>query len=334
MNLTTTSGAGTSSCQAVSQPLPWWTIGHFARDGPNHVLMMTMPQQMPPQLDSLLDLQLWNVSLPTAVLSTLTRLHALGLLNCRLLPGTWYDMYDSAPAATAFLQSLGEMLQLRKLALYDMCFPLSDLAPEQFAVLTASPHLTHLSLRGEGMVLLPPGSAQHMFNASREQQLQHLKELEVVVWNVDSTFNSHPGVAMQQWWLTEGDLYTIVRRCPQLQFVGLVCAMQPGASLAPLLQLTYCQQLHVGGPGFTDLEALHIAKMTWLTELHWQFSPDLTDFGLHQLTALRGLKAIDVFECNTITVEPDHEPGDQVMIECAARPEVRGSHLDIWVKVW
>ena len=93
--------------------------------------------------------------------------------------------------------------------------------------------------------------------------------------------------------MTAAELAALISACPALNRLDITGALLPGDSCDALLQLPpACCKLLVGGEAFDDSAAATVAQLTQLTSLSWKGSGMLTDAGLCQLTALRGLHVL------------------------------------------
>lgn len=99
------------------------------------------------------------------------------------------------------------------------------------------------------------------------------------------------------------DLRAVVRACPALSDLRLhyACASD---DLTPLLQLpSTLTGLELAGSALDDDSAAAVAQLTQLKSLDWNFSPDLTDFGLEHLTALTGLTRLEMCIMEGLSVQ-------------------------------
>lgn len=240
-------------------------------------------------------LQLLNSSLLPAILYSMPQLRILDLEDCYLLP---YDSsvsqhYITRPAGVvAFLDAVQRLTQLQHLAVEGMSVDCSGVPLEAFAALTASTKLTALVLAPSfSGVLLVDGALQYMLPAGR--QLPHLQRLYVEGPDDDDGSGA---------FMSRQDLACIINDCPALQDLSIGSAMQPGADLSPLLQLpSSCLQLCIGGVAFSDAAAAVVGQLTQLTDLVVSRSPELTDAGVKQLTALTALNELAVQDCDKIS---------------------------------
>jgi hypothetical protein len=231
---------------------------------------------LPPQLQQftgLLNLQLGYCLLPPTLLGSVTQLQALRLEFCTLLPLDLEDEIETEGTA-ALLDTLPKLKHLQHLDLQDIALDTTGTSPQRFTALTASSHLTRLVVESYHAPL-PEGAVQHMFPA-HHQQLQ-------LRWLSISTELSYTN----EWCIDSAALSSIISCCPALQHLDVTCTVQPGSDPSVLLRLPdSCTSLLVGGAAFSDAAAATVAQLTKLKHLSWQDSRQLTDTGLHQLTAL------------------------------------------------
>jgi hypothetical protein len=211
----------------------------------------------------------------------------------------------TAAAAAAFLTAIGHMKDLVRLEITEDHFSASGFGvtaaqPARFEALTVSSKLQRLVLQSMDELPLPCGAVQHMF--PRGRLLPHLTHLsfeakssmdEWAMWNSDDTAG----------FMTAAELTSMFAACPALVALYLPNALQTG-DLTPLLQLPKSVTLlSVGGAAFVDSAAAVVAQLTQLRNLNWEVSPDLTDAGLQQLTALRGLTRLELFSVPGLSQE-------------------------------
>jgi hypothetical protein len=135
---------------------------------------------MPPQLQQLaelLRLELHFCAVPQTVLGVFTRLQALKLQYCLLLPAPVVDVDSDddvnsddeevyEPEGTAaLLDALAGMTCLQDLGLVLQGVDTVSTAPQLFAALTASTQLTRLAISPQDCIPLAKGAAQYMFPA-------------------------------------------------------------------------------------------------------------------------------------------------------------------------
>lgn len=235
----------------------------------------------------------------------MSQLTLLELKGCSLQPCA------CAPDATCcFLQVLDGMQQLQDLTLRDLRLTMgapsssafANVDPAYLSALTASAHLASLEVSCDTGTPLPRTVVQHMFPAGK--QLQHLREL--ALFSDDDLEDSRPFIAT-------AELKGLACACPALSRLCLAHAVEPG-DMSGFLQLpASCQGLSVSGAAFNDQAAATICQLTQLTSLGWTFSPDLTEAGLDQLTALKQLQELSLFDnlglCHIIAPEWRDHPG-------------------------
>lgn len=96
------------------------------------------------------------------------------------------------------------------------------------------------------------------------------------------------------WHVPAVDLHRITTSCPRLHSLSIPGLLEPGSDLTPLLQLTSCKKLRVGGPAFDNGRAAPVlTQLTQLTSLEWECSweyPRVND--LEQLMLLPQLQRL------------------------------------------
>lgn len=131
--------------------------------------------------------------------------------------------------------------------------------------------------------------------------------------------------------MQQGELQALVSACPALTDLRICHALEEdNPSVAqPLLQLPgSLTSLSVGGPALDDAAAAVIKELTQLQRLNWLVSPELTDAGVVQLTALQQLEHLQLFRVEGVSQvlmddpEPLHEGGSGAMF-LTAGPKVR-----------
>lgn len=246
----------------------------------------TLPPQLH-QLSSLQWLQLFDCSLLPAVLGSMTKLVHLRMRQAILSPAVVVGHGNSAAGVSALLSALQNLTQLQHLELEQTVLDTAGVLPQQFSALTASTQLTFLSLFEDSDRPLAQGSGQHVFAAGR--RLPHLRTLKFDTSSLDTR---------HAWCLDGPDLHSLTECCPSLEALDLYCVVRNGADLSALLQLPdSCVSLGVGGGAFDDAAAGVVAQMTQLTQLTFMEAPSLTDTGVQQLTALKGLRKLRVLDC-------------------------------------
>lgn len=172
------------------------------------------------------------------------------------------------------------------------------------ALLPVSAHLTRLDLTWWQGCLLPGDCWQHVFAGG--WQLPQLKELRI---GAPERMRLDPGDGIQEaqeeiheciqqiepcW--GSGELARLVQRCPALQLLFIPGLLQPGVDMTPLTSLTALTWLSVGGAAVDDGAAsAALAGLTRLRRLYIYAAPQLTDWGLLKLTALRQLTDLKVW---------------------------------------
>lgn len=194
-------------------------------------------------LTGLLRLELHCCAVPPAVLSVFTRLDALKLHRCNLLPVP-AQAHGPAPGpvivadrhiyetegTAALLDALSKMTRLQDLSLCLEGLDTVRTAPQRFAALTASTQLKRLAVSPLGRVPLATGAAQYMFPAAR--RLPVLEELTIAPLLGNPT--SH------QWCLDGADIHSIATCCSGLRKLNISHNLPPGAEVGIFGFLTVC----------------------------------------------------------------------------------------------
>lgn len=256
-------------------------------------------------LTSLSRLKLESADYHPAALADLPQLQFLDCEWCVALGGLHGSaglagVGVAASAAPATL--LGAVARLTRLSSLSLCAcgcedtGFASEPPEQFAVLTACTGLKRLVLVQQDLHMLPPAGAgfiQHMFPPGRQLQALACIKLEVMEWD---------GFMPEFGFMTTSELRCLITACPALQVFGIANALQEAAAVPELLRLPQCcKDLSVGGMAFADAAAPVLVQLTQLTCLRWCGSPDLTDPGLEQLTARRGLQVLILSDLENVS---------------------------------
>jgi hypothetical protein len=166
--------------------------------------------------------------------------------------------------------------------------------PHAFATLTASTRLEFLHVEFNSFTdlfddyaLLPGRDVlQHMFPSGRQ-----LPELRTLGLGCAENWYSN-------WRVPAADLARIASSCPRLRSFGWYHLLEPAtaADLSPLLRLTGCSSLRLGGEGVGSSAAPIVAQLTQLTDLKWGFciGDDLDSRALAQLTKLKQLQQLEL----------------------------------------
>jgi hypothetical protein len=186
----------------------------------------TKPPQLQ-QLAGLLRLELLFCAVPPKVLGAFTRLQALKLFVCTLLPAP-PEPDDSddllgyeAEGTAALLNVLAGMTCLQDLELSCERLDTVSTAPQRFAALTASTQLTRLAINPLDHIPLADGAAQYMFPAGR--QLPLLRELNISPEVTDGEW------AEEAWCMEGADICSIAQCCTGLQKLYIGHSVRPGA---------------------------------------------------------------------------------------------------------
>jgi hypothetical protein len=179
---------------------------------------------MPPQLQQLaglLRLELHFCAVPPTVLGAFTRLQALKLQACTLLPAPEDNSDFETEGTAALLDALAGMTCLQDLELALPGLDTVSTAPQRFATLTASTQLTRLEISPLDCIPLAKGAAQYMFPAGR--QLPLLQELTIMPEGADSDW------PLTQWCIDGADIHSIATCCAGLRVLDLGQSVRPGA---------------------------------------------------------------------------------------------------------
>jgi hypothetical protein len=193
--------------------------------GPEFNNEPSLPPQML-QLAGLLQLDLQECAFTPAVLGAFTRMQKLKLWQCTLLPrgpDDDDDVYDTQGTA-ALLDALAKLTCLQDLELALDGLDTVSTAPQRFASLTASTHLTRLVLEPYGCIPLAKGAVQYMFPAGRHLPLlQHItitpRVEERQDWDAD------------QWCIDAADIRQIASCCTGLAWLDIALTVKPGVCI-------------------------------------------------------------------------------------------------------
>jgi hypothetical protein len=193
----------------------------------------SMPPQLQ-QLTGLLRLELNSCAVPETVLGAFTRLQTLKLQNCLLLPAPVFDVDSDdddsddeevleTEGTAALLDALAGMTCLQDLELTLQGLDTVSTAPQRFAALTASTHLTRLAISPQDRIPLAKGAVQYMF-AGRELPL--LQALTICPEVIDTDY-----AAADEWCLDGADIVRIATCCTALKDLNISHSVQPGAAV-------------------------------------------------------------------------------------------------------
>jgi len=258
--------------------------------------------RLPRDLVQLAHLQQLHVSysyVDPAALQLMQQLRELCLDECELLPRG-----NPAEAAAALFAAVGRMSALEELSFIGSIQDCSTLPPHIFTALTAATGLQSVDITLEHD-MLPLGAVEYMFPQGK--QLPRLSFLHLYSY-------SSGGQPMDDYCMTATDLRRVVAACPALQNLGVPHALGPDAVPALLDLPESCGTLYIGGGAVDDAAAAVVAQLTQLRLLDVLESPSLSDAGLEQLTALRGLTELHLYIYNSSLsrelVDVVHKHGD------------------------
>ena len=182
----------------------------------------------------------------------------------------------------------------------------SDESLQHFSVLTASSHLTRLSIQAAWDNQIPAQAMQFILPAGK--QLPQLKEL-IIAGLADPDY----GVI---------DVNRVVSCCPNLEELTLSNVMPPDAPTDGLTALEASfTSLALAGSAFTDSTAAAVAQLSILRDLEWSGAQSsFTNDGLRKFTALRQLTSLCVHDCDHIS--PVLMPCGGTHLELKSDPEV------------
>jgi hypothetical protein len=256
-------------------------------------------------------LHLTHNTVSAATLASMTQLQELVLHSCRAVPPAqppaavqnalpaWRAAWEAAHATqfsgdANFLSAIGQLpkLQVLELVQLELKFPTNrwerehgpwpGVSAQAFSALTASSQLQRLRLDGCNHKALPRGAVGYMFPPGRE--LKQMRSLDIAYSKCDFLPRS--------WRLISSDMRSIAASCPGLQCLSIQGLLKPGADAYPLLLLTECRSLSVGGLAFNNSAAGVVAQMTQLTCLSWWCAQGFNSLGVQQLTALTALQEL------------------------------------------
>jgi hypothetical protein len=199
------------------------------------------------QLAGLLRLELCDCAVPPTVLGAFTRLQALKLSCCTLLPapapvaaapGPIIDDEDrvyETEGTAALLDALSKMTCMQDLSLSLEGLDTVSTAPQRFEALTASTQLTRLAVSAFDSIPIATGAARYMFPEGR--QLPLLEELTIAP--------SITGLGSDRWCLDGADIHSIATCCTGLRKLNITYNLPPGApdsSLPALLAQLFNRQ--------------------------------------------------------------------------------------------
>lgn len=270
---------------------------------------------MPPDLVQLSHLQQLHVSnsyVDPAALQRMQQLRELCLDECDLLP-----LDNSAEAAAELFAAVGQMSALEELSITGSIQDCSTLPPHIFSALTAATGLQSVNINLEDD-LLPLGAVEYMFPQGK--QLPRLSALHL------TSCSSEP---MDDYCMTAMDLRRVVAACQALRSLAVEHALGPDAVPALLDLPESCNCLYIGGGAVDDAAAVVVAQLTQLRLLDILHSPSLSDAGLEQFTALRGLTELHLYIYNSslsrelVGVGYNHGNGECIDLHLCTGTQVR-----------
>lgn len=222
--------------------------------------------------------------------SVTTRLRRLVLEDSYFATADFDEPNDEVMLGQMF-SAVGRLTQLQTLEIsgFDIGVPESLAC---FSGLTASSQLTALRMTDKARDALPQHALEYMLPAGK--QLQQLRVLHL---------EGAAGNSTVQGCVSAADISSIGICCPALTELVLRSAVASGENVIGLAALqSSLQSLDVEGVGFGDEAAAVVAQLTNLHSLRWHNSgsPALTETGLQQLTALKGLTSLMMISCPAI----------------------------------
>jgi hypothetical protein len=230
-------------------------------------------------LTNLQELAACKVGVCPTALASLTRLRDLQLHHFNFVLREPDGPAGAAvgASASALLSAISGLSQLQRLSVVNERYALAGAQASACAALTASSQLTYLQVSAVEEQPLPPAALQHMFPAGKQLPL-----LQHVTLSCDGP-DAEAGHA------TAAELRLLFSACPGLSSLDITDLLEPDTDIEVLLELpTTCCSLRVGGDSLDDDAAGVIAKLTHLTCLHWNNSPDLTDAGVCRAVTAAG----------------------------------------------
>lgn len=204
---------------------------------------------------------------PTA-LAGLAQLRDLKLHHFTFLPPQ-PTTPGAAVGASALLSSLSGMRKLQHLSVISEQNALADAQASEFATLTASSQLPCLQVTAVEEQPLLAAALQHMFPAGKQLPL-----LQHVSLTCDEA-------GAEAGHCTGADLRSMFSACRGLCSLDVTGLLHPDIDFDAWLDLPpTCCSLRVGGEELGDAFAGVMARLTHLTCLHWNNSPELTDAGV------------------------------------------------------
>lgn len=275
-----------SACDTLLDSLPGsltrlevWDARKAARFADGDSYQALRPEGL--QLGNLQHLMLRDCRLLPAVLHSMAQLQHLELHRCVLLP---YDVHRSKPEAiAALLRGIAPLTALRHLEMASLELHTAPPPYAAFSALTAASNaLTALLLRGDTDGPLPQGAMRDLVPAGR--RLPHLRTLAVA---------RNRGIRPAPC-INGDDLPRMLTACPNLEALDISKALQSGADLSALLRMPQtCRSLVGGSDNFRHASIAVLVQLTHLTHLKIQ-EHSMRCADIEQLTALRGLKDLDV----------------------------------------
>ena len=182
---------------------------------------------MPPQLQQLaglLRVELHCCAVPPTVLGAFTRLQALKLQGCTLLPAPADDDALETEGTAALLDALAGMTRLQDLVLALQGLDTVSTAPQRFAALTASTQLTRLDVQPADRLPLAKGAAQYMFPAGRQLPFLEVLTLSPEITCLDTG-------AENEWCIEGAEIHNIATCCQGLVWLDISNTVRPGGAV-------------------------------------------------------------------------------------------------------
>jgi hypothetical protein len=196
---------------------------HFVGDGHTIEASFDSDPSLFPQLARLLQLDLQHCAFTPTVLGAFTCLQKLKLRNCALLPRGVDDDLDTEGTA-ALLDAVAKMTCLQDLELSLPVLDTVNTAPQRFAGLTASTHLTRLMLEPDEVTPLAKGAVQYMFPAGRQlPRLQHI--------TISTRVEERQDWDQDDWCIDAADIRQIASCCTGLSWLDIALTVRPGACI-------------------------------------------------------------------------------------------------------
>lgn len=295
---------------AVLQRLKLHSVQVLTTDGdPRAVAAATAPQ-----LRSVVELELQGMAVPTSFLRSFLNLQQLVLRDLHLRSANaWQQAQQSGSAASLadVLAVIGQMGRLQRIQLAGLplraCQNLNRLSS-----LTACSELQHLTISGTvNSRPLPPWAMHYMLPPGR--RLPGLRQLRIE-GNPYLSKGETVDEVLALSCVHASCVRRIARCCRGLRVLALCNVLSDSDAVDALTRLTSLTALSLARPVCDDAATAAVAQLAGLRKLSWdalgtvqqntfpEKAPAVVTVpGLRQLTALRGLTALELVGCGRIT---------------------------------